>query len=131
MRIFLVVYDPEAKLKILYLRRRHEMSKNITRILCMILTLAMVAAFALVPMASAAAATKTIYFDNSGQKWSQVYAYTWGGSASSNWPGTQMTAVDFRPSWSVIVYGIICSPAASTTRTAPLPVTVHWEVVVR
>ena len=43
------------------------MSKHITRIICMILTLAMVAAFALVPMVSAAS-TKTIYFDNTTKK---------------------------------------------------------------
>jgi len=36
------------------------MSKQITRIICMILTLAMVAAFALVPMASAAAAKELL-----------------------------------------------------------------------
>ena len=71
------------------------MSKNITRILCMILTLAMVAAFALVPMASAAAATKTIYFDNSGKKWSTINVYTWNanGTCTGEWPGSAMTKV--------------------------------------
>ena len=71
------------------------MSKRITRIICMILTLAMVAAFALVPMVSAAS-TKTIYFDNSGKNWSQVAAYTWdanGAATNGTWPGTKMTKV--------------------------------------
>jgi len=71
------------------------MSKQITRIICMILTLAMVAAFALVPMASAAAATKTIYFDNSINNWSEVAVYTWNdnGPTTGEWPGTVMTKV--------------------------------------
>ena len=73
------------------------MSKHITRIICMILTLAMVAAFALVPMASAAAATKTIYFDNTAKKWSKVNVYTWtdgSGEFTGGWPGSAMTKVD-------------------------------------
>ena len=71
------------------------MSKQITRIICMILTLAMVAAFALVPMASAAA-TKTIYFDNSTKNWDKVNVYTWtdgSGEYTGSWPGTAMTKV--------------------------------------
>ena len=71
------------------------MSKKITRILCMILTLAMVAAFALVPMVSAAS-TKTIYFDNSGKNWSTVNVYTWtdgSGEFTGSWPGAKMTKV--------------------------------------
>ena len=71
------------------------MSKQITRIICMILTLAMVAAFALVPMASAATATKTIYFDNSTKNWNEVAVYTWNdnGPTTGEWPGTVMTKV--------------------------------------
>ena len=73
------------------------MSKQITRILCMILTLAMVAAFALVPMASAAGATTTIYFDNTNKKWNEVAVYTWdanGAPTTGEWPGSLMTLVE-------------------------------------
>ena len=73
------------------------MSKQITRILCMILTLAMVAAFALVPMASAAGATTTIYFDNTNKKWNEVAVYTWdanGAPTTGEWPGSLMTMVE-------------------------------------
>ena len=71
------------------------MSKQITRILSIVLALAMVAAFALVPVASAAAATKTIYFDNSSKNWSTVNVYTWNGNGTctGEWPGTAMTLV--------------------------------------
>ena len=71
------------------------MSKQIARILSIVLTLAMVAAFALVPMASAAAATKTIYFDNSGKNWSTVNVYAWNGNGpcTGEWPGSAMTLV--------------------------------------
>ena len=71
------------------------MSKQITRIICMILTLAMVAAFALVPVASAAAATKTIYFENTSS-WSEVAVYSWNGNGpcTGEWPGSLMTKVE-------------------------------------
>ena len=72
------------------------MSKHITRIICMILTLAMVAAFALVPMASAAAATKTIYFDNTAKKWSKVNVYTWTDGSGEFTGGWRMEAAPGR-----------------------------------
>ena len=73
------------------------MRKQTSRIISMILSLAMLAAFVLAPLPVAnAAATKTIYFDNSGYGWSAVYVYTWNGSGdcTGGWPGSAMTKVD-------------------------------------
>ena len=73
------------------------MRKQTSRIISMILSLAMLAAFVLAPLPVAnAAATKTIYFDNSGYGWSAVYVYSWNGSGdcTGGWPGSAMTKVD-------------------------------------
>ena len=39
--------------------------------------------------------TRTIYYDNSASKWSNVYIYTWNdsGNCTGTWPGTKMTLV--------------------------------------
>lgn len=38
-------------------------------------------------------ADKVLYYDNSETKWKKVCAYTWGGSSSVSWPGTEMTHI--------------------------------------
>lgn len=38
--------------------------------------------------------TVDIYFNNAGNKWSNIYASYWGGGASQGWPGTKMTLVE-------------------------------------
>ena len=50
-------------------------------------------------LAESASGKTTIYFDNSGSNWSNVYAYAWtsqGGrtySYTGDWPGTKMTSI--------------------------------------
>ena len=36
----------------------------------------------------------TVYFDNSGKKWSTPYVYYWGGQQPVGWPGVAMNKVD-------------------------------------
>ena len=45
---------------------------------------------------AAAAGTTTIYYDNSGSNWSNVYVYTWNsnGDCTGSWPGVAMTHVE-------------------------------------
>ena len=76
-------------------------------LLCVCLVLSMVPAIAI---DTAAASTKTIYFDNSGKNWGTVYVYTWNnnGDCTGGWPGTAMTKV----SGSIYSYEV---PAAATS----------------
>ncbi len=72
------------------------MNNQIKRMISILLTLSILAAFAMAPMVSAAEETRTVYFDNSSKKWSQVYAYTWDANntaTNGTWPGTAMTLV--------------------------------------
>ena len=86
---------------------KHSSKRVLSFVLCLCLLMSMIPTMII---DTAAASTKTIYFDNSGKNWSTVYVYTWNsnGDCTGSWPGKTMTKV----SGSIYSYEV---PTAATS----------------